>query len=158
MKIKDVETRVGITFREVLSHRLESLGDEERNLESVKRICEDLLQSNLPYSAVTEKVLEEDAGTWDRQLKRIIAVSLLWGNWLLDSSGLVPILLGIVCYAAIYFTADVRILLVLFHITDLNLVPETAFVFMAAPTLIASSREKLLRCCCQNRTHYLTIW
>ncbi len=43
MKIKDVETRVGITFREVLSHRLESLGDEERNLESVKRICEDLL-------------------------------------------------------------------------------------------------------------------
>lgn len=62
----------GITFREVLSHRLESLEDEKRNLESVRRICEDLLQSNLPYSAVTEKVLEEDAGTWDRQLKRII--------------------------------------------------------------------------------------
>lgn len=162
----------GITFREVLSHRLESLGDEERNLESVRRICEDLLQSNLPYSAVTEKVLEEDAGTWDRQLKRIIkeditkeilnpkqfntnvmillvwgylicaTVSLFWGNWLLDSSGLVPILLGIVCYTAIYFTADVRILLVLFHITALNLVPETAFVFMAAPTLIDSSREQ----------------
>jgi DNA-binding transcriptional MerR regulator len=162
----------GITFREVLSHRLESLGDEERNLESVRRICEDLLRSNFPYNAVTEKVLEEDAGTWDRQLKRIIkeditkeilnpkqfntnvmillvwgylicaAVSMLWGNWLLDYSGLVPIFLGIVCYAAIYFTADLRILLVLFHITALNLVPETTVVFLAAPTLIASSRKQ----------------
>lgn len=161
-----------ITFGEVLSSRLETLEDEEKNLESVKRVCEDLLRRNFPYNAVTEKVLEEDAESWDRQLKRIIkgditkeilnpkqfntnlmillvwgylicaAVSLLWGNWFLDCSGIVPILLGIVCYAAIYFTADVKILLVLFHITALNLVPETAVVFMAAPTFIGSSREQ----------------
>lgn len=160
-----------VAFGEVLSRRLGTLRDEEKNLESVKRVCENLLQNSLPYNDVTEKVLEENTGTWSNRLKQIIeeditrevlspkqfntnlvilliwgyficaAVSVLWGNWLLDHSGFIPILLGIVCYAAIYFTADVRILFVLFHVTVLNLVPETAFVFRAAPTLIASNKE-----------------
>lgn len=165
-----------VAFGEVLSRRLGTLRDEEKNLESVKRVCENLLQNSLPYNDVTEKVLEENTGTWSSRLKQIIeeditrevlspkqfntnlvilliwgyficaAVSVLWGNWLLDHSGFIPILLGIVCYAAIYFTADVRILFVLFHVTVLNLVPETAFVFRAAPTLIASNKEYDIAC------------
>lgn len=159
-----------VPLGEVLSRRLEMLGEEEKNLEAVRRVCENLLQSRISYDAVTERVLEEDTGTWSSQLRRIIkeditleilspkqfntslmillswgyficaAVSMIWGNWLLDHAGFVPLLLGIVCYAAIYFTADVKVLLVIFHITALNLVPETSFVFMAAPTLIASDR------------------
>ncbi len=158
-----------ITFSEVLLRRLETLGDEEKNLEAVKRVCENLLQSSLPYNAVTEKVLENSSDSWSSQLRRIIkeditreiltprqfninlmvflswgyficaAVSLLWGDMLLNYSGFIPLLLGLVCYAATYFTADMRILIVLFHITALNLVPETALLFMAAPTLIASN-------------------
>lgn len=179
------------TLDSVMAQRLNALQEEKKNLEAVKRVCENLRQSSLSYEAVTEEVLTEADISWSEQLatilkeditKEIIApmqfnnslalllswgyficaiVSFLLGNWLLSYKGTefayeniaaglsllqdsfpftmtfecvfaVSVILGIVCYIAMYFTANIIIQIILLHICAINLSPLVAVIYMYA--------------------------
>lgn len=179
----------------VMANRLRLLEKEEKDLEAVKRVCENLRQCHLPLDSISESILEEDEASWSEQLAKVIheditkeiltpkqfnknltlmlswgyllcaIVSFLLGNWMLSYSGdafnpeellsspglmqqwfpfavtfesgfLIPLILSIVCYVAMYFTANPKILTVIFHICALNLSPLLAAVFIITTTFV----------------------
>lgn len=177
------------TLDSVMAHRLDALQEEEKNMEAVRRVCENLMQSSLSYDAVSETILEEDEESWSEQLAKVLkeditkeiltpaqfnknltlmlswgyflcaVVSFFLGNWMLSYAGelsdpekfvatlglldrwfpfaaaydtvfFVPFILAIICYIMMYFTANIKILLVIFHISALNLSPVIASAYM----------------------------
>lgn len=183
------------TLDHVMENRLRLLHEEEKNLEAVRRVCENLRRCHLPYDSVAESVLEEDEASWSEQLAFVLkediikefltpkqfnknlalmlsygylicaAVSFFLGDWiysysddiyfpekLMGSPGLMekafpfaltfgtcfffPFILCILCYIAIYFTANTKILLVVFHINALCLSPLLAMIYTFARNFI----------------------
>lgn len=174
----------------VMAQRLNALQEEEKNLEAVRRVCKNLMQSSLSYEGVTEEILaEEKSVSWSRLLAKILKeditqdiitpaqfnnnlalllawgyficaiISFLLGNWFLSYEGtafshndltaglgltqeafpfavsyesffIVPIIFGIVCYIAMYFTANIIAQIIILHICALNLSPLAAAIYM----------------------------
>lgn len=155
-----------ITLDTVMTHRLKAISDEEKNLEAIRRVCENLKQCHLPFDAVSESILEGAERSWSEQLAKVLkeditkelltpkqfnqtlTLMLCWGYFLCaivsfffgsrmlsyseELSGLIfiPIFLAIVCYIIMYFTTNMKTLLVLFHISALNLSPIIASIYM----------------------------
>lgn len=169
------------TLNDVMEHRLTLLQEEEKNLDAVKRVCENLRQCNLSYDAISENILEKDEECWSRQLTRVLkeditkeiltprqfnknlalmlswgyflcaAVSFFLGDWMLSYIGslcapveitknlpfaitfnslfFIPAALCVSCYMIMYFTANVKTLLFVFHITALNLSPVIVLIY-----------------------------
>lgn len=178
-----------ITLDTVMTHRLKTIQDEEKNLEAVRRVCENLKQCHLPYDAVSETILEEEDRSWGEQLAKVLkeditketltpnqfsknltlmlswgyllcaAVSFFFGNFMLSYAGkfsipekiaglpvsmdhsfpfaasyetifFLPFIITVACYIIMYWSANIKILLVVFHISALNLSPIMASVYM----------------------------
>lgn len=189
------------TLEDVMTNRLRLLEEEEKDLEAVKRVCENLRQCHLPLDSLSGSILEEDEAFWSEQLKKVIGeditkeiltpkqfnknlalmlswgyilcsiVSFIFGDWMLSYSGdtfnpdnllgsiglmeaswapfaitfnsifMIPLLLAIVCYVAMYFTANTKILAVIFHICALNLSPLLAALFIVVTTFVNISGD-----------------
>lgn len=184
-----------LTLDTVMARRLTSIQDEAKNLEAVRRVCENLKQSHLPYDAVSETILEEDDRSWSELLAKVLreditkefltpkqfnrnltlmlcwgyflcaVVSFFFGNWMLSCTGdfsvsekiaelpvsmehsfpfvasyetvfFFPLIITIVCYIIMYWTANTKILLLVFHISALNLSPIIASVYMLITGMI----------------------
>lgn len=61
-----------ITLNEVIKHRLELLDQEERNLEAVRKVCENIRQRSIPYDAVDEDILKDSGISWNEQFSKIL--------------------------------------------------------------------------------------
>lgn len=55
-----------------MENRLNRLQEEERSLLEIKRICETIIQNNLPLSAVNESLLNKDNENWKIILEKIM--------------------------------------------------------------------------------------
>lgn len=178
-----------LTLDTVMTRRLKTIQDEEKNLEAVRRVCENLKQSHLPYDAVSETILKEDDRSWSELLAKVLkeditkefltpkqfnknlalmlcwgyflcaVVSFFFGNWMLSYAGdlsvsekiaelpipmehsfpfaasyetllFFPFMITIACYIIMYLTANMKILLLIFHISALNLSPIIASIYM----------------------------
>lgn len=176
------------TLDHVMENRLRLLHEEEKDLEAVRRVCENLCRCHLPYDSVAESILEEDEASWGDQLALVLkeditkdiltprqfnktlalmlsygylicaAVSFFIGDWiysysdtiyipekLMGSHGLMenvfpfaltlgtfflfPLILCIFCYFVMNFTANAKILLVVFHLNALCLSPLLAMFY-----------------------------
>lgn len=60
------------TLDQVMEHRLALIKEEEKNLEAVRRVCENIRQMDLSYDAVAENLLDEDNASWNEQLARVL--------------------------------------------------------------------------------------
>ena len=106
-----------VTLDHVMANRLKLLEEEEKDLEAIKRVCENLRQCHLPLDSLSASVLEEDEASWGEQLAKVIKeditkeilspkqfnknltlmlswgyllcaiVSFIFGNWMLSYSG-----------------------------------------------------------------------
>lgn len=183
------------TLDHVMENRLRLLHEEEKDLEAVRRVCENLRRCHLPYDSVAESILEEDEASWGEQLALVLkeditkdiltprqfnktlalmlsygylicaAVSLFFGDWMYSYSDticvpeklmglpglmekafpfaltlgtffLFPFILCIISYITMYFTANPKILMVIFHLNALCLSPLLAMFYIFARNFI----------------------
>lgn len=61
-----------LLLKDVMENRLNRLQEEERSLLEIKRICETIIQNNLPLSAVNESLLNKDNENWKIILEKIM--------------------------------------------------------------------------------------
>lgn len=60
------------TLNEVMKHRLELLDQEERHLEAVRKVCENIRQRSIPYNAIDEDILKNSGISWNEQFSKIL--------------------------------------------------------------------------------------
>lgn len=86
-------------------------------------------------------------------------VSFFFGSRMLSYIGnafFLPLMLCIICYVAMYFTANPKIQMVIFHLSALNLSPVFAVIYMYIMTLIHTSGNR--KNTSVNGTYLAAFW
>lgn len=98
-----------VLLKDVIENRLEKIREEEQNLLKISQACKIILENDISFTAIDEKLLDGKRDSWKTEFERIwheditkelltpnqfnrnIAVMLLWGYLL---NGMVTVLFG----------------------------------------------------------------
>lgn len=71
--IRDLQNG-SLSLDEVMEHRLQSISEEKRNLEELKKVCETIIQRDVSYESVDEHLLGEgeEREIWKSQIQKIL--------------------------------------------------------------------------------------